>query len=1132
MRKLLLLALALMMVLALGTASAEPAALPAVGDTVEGFVVQEIREFPLIDAQIVLFEHAKTGAKLMYIANDDTNRVFNLSFRTVAINDTGLPHVFEHATLGGSKKYPSKALFFNASMQTYNTYMNASTGTVYTTYPVASLSEAQLLKLADFYTDSCFNPMIMWDESIFREEAWRYRLMSEDAPLTIEGTVYSEMLGAMNLNRKAYFNALHDAFPGSTISNESGGNPDTIPNMTWDDVKNYHDLYYHPSNCIAFLYGEFEDYAAFLRLLDGAFSAYEAKEFDFTDAGYTPLTAPVTNSYAFPVEAGSPTEHVSSIFYFFVVPGATEEQELVLNTMSDLFISSSSGLSQKVKTALPHGEFSCYVETDGPDFALVFNLDNANPEDADVFKAVVDEAVADVAANGFPQDLVDTTAASLAIDAKLIREASAVGVESIIPSFLGYYINTGSPWSYMAYVDALNNLDAWNQEGRYAKAAAELLVGSQTTSLTVTYPQPGAKEEKEAALAAHLEEVKAAMTPEEIADLVAASNAQEETEDTTELIASLQAVTVESLPEEVKEYAIQDTTDEKGIRHITATAGVSGIGQADILLDASHLAVEDLHYARLLVGSIPYIHTSAHTREELASLSDRYLYNRNIRLSFFSEGEDDFHLYMRLGWIAQDEYLAKGYDLMYELIFDMDLDDAESMLAAVKAMKASVRNSINNEPYYVQLYRASGRSDNLTRVFCYTNYVEFYDFLAKAEEQLTNDPAAFMAEMKRVRDQMKNAYGAVTLYAGSAESAQVNLPLANAFLDKLPSEAHERASYDSVPAAAAREGMVIDGSVQFNFTSADLKTLGVEATGDWDAMTALVLDKYLYPKLRDQYGSYGVMHGLSEDFGLYIITYRDPNVKESFQVIDQIADFVAALEVDQDTLNNYILSAYAYYATAPGELSGAVSAEVTYLEGREQTENLQKMQQLKTLTPEKVKAYAPVYATLVAQGVRSTSGGAGVLGKNADLYDVILNPFGVVDSSEVTLDVAEDDPRYEAVRFAFDESLMTAPEGAFRVDDIATKGELACAIFPFAFGQTTDDAAFATENLTPYGLTVPGDPGEPLTVADAQAVLTTLTGFFQIPLDMQFPEDGELTRGGLAQILFDYNNYLEATLGE
>ena len=166
--------------------AAEAVGLPAVGDVVEGFEVKEIRPFELIGAQLVLFEHQKTGAKVLYVANEDTNRAFQLSFPTRPEDGSGVPHVFEHATLAGSEKYPSSSLWFNLSFQSYNTYMNAHTTDALTYYPLASLSEEQLLRLADFYTDSCFHPLIMEREDIYRTEAWRYEMTDMDKPSDLE----------------------------------------------------------------------------------------------------------------------------------------------------------------------------------------------------------------------------------------------------------------------------------------------------------------------------------------------------------------------------------------------------------------------------------------------------------------------------------------------------------------------------------------------------------------------------------------------------------------------------------------------------------------------------------------------------------------------------------------------------------------------------------------------------------------------------------------------------------------------------------------------------------------------------------------------------------------------------------
>ena len=192
-----------------------PSGNPELGTEVNGFKVVEVRDFDMLGAKIYQFEHIKTKATVLYIANEDTNRYFDIAFRTTAEEDTGVPHVFEHSTLSGSEKYPSKELSFNLQYQTYNTYMNAITYPTFTIYPVGSLSEDQLLALADFYTDSVLHPMVLKDKSIFDTEAWRYVLKSPDDDLTIAGTVYSEMRGAYTRTIKAGRNFLGVLFTGS-----------------------------------------------------------------------------------------------------------------------------------------------------------------------------------------------------------------------------------------------------------------------------------------------------------------------------------------------------------------------------------------------------------------------------------------------------------------------------------------------------------------------------------------------------------------------------------------------------------------------------------------------------------------------------------------------------------------------------------------------------------------------------------------------------------------------------------------------------------------------------------------------------------------------------------------------------
>ena len=1128
---LIALALALMPLTALAEAAEPAAALPEVGDVVYGFEAIELRDFPLIGATIVRFEHQKTGAELYYIANDDVNRAFDLTFFTDAIDNTGLPHVFEHATLQGSDKYPSQSLWFNLVYQSYNTFMNAMTSQRYTTYPIASLSEAQLLKLADFYTDSCLHPIVMREENIYRTEAWRYRLADPEDELTIEGTVYSEMLGATTLARAANKNAQRAMYPGSMVANESGGDPEFIPNMTWDMLKSYHDLYYHPSNCAAYLYGQFEDYTAFLKLLDDAFAPYERREFNRVDEDYTPITEPVVQTLAFPVEQGSDTEHASQVYYGIVCPGLNQDlqEELVLNTLTDLLYDNASALQQNLQEKLPYGSFYSFIDTDGPEDAIIFIAENVNAEDAEVFKQTVDEALTEIAENGFPQDQVDGVMASLKINALLTRESENVGVDGVITSMAGSYAASGDPWNYVDYAEALNRMDDWNQQGLYAKAVSDWLIGSETSALVTTYPEPGAKEQNDAALAAKLAEVKAGMTEEGIDAIVEASNAESEPDDSSEYIAQLTAVTVDSLPEEIREYEVRDETDENGIRHIDAVASVDGIGQASILLDAAGLPQEDIHWFQLYANLLTSLDTAEHTKAELAKLISRYLYSGSIYLSVPGTAEA-YHPYMRMRWIALDDDLDEGYDLIREIVFDTKVDDPEMVLKQVQGVKSSLKTSITSNPANVLLRRAAATTDPHYRYTTYATDIEYYDFLGEVEQMLESDPDTAVAKLEGIKAYFNNSENAVALFAGSESSIALNRPLADAFLASLDRREIEPVEYD-LPVPAQSEALVIDSGVQYNMLVSGFDALGLEGyEGSLDALTSLVGDAILVPQLRDQYGVYTPQHGAIDQLGVYLYAYRDPNIAETFAVYDTLADQVAGFDVDQSTLDGYILSAYSSYAMPQGELTGAAEATIDRLQGIDPAEKLDWMRELKQVDPEAIHAYADLYAKMSENGVRMTAGAASAINAHADMYDAILNPFGAVDATQVELtDVGEDSPYYAAVRAAFENGLMAAREdGSFGVDEPATVGDISAALYTLV-GGAPNMPEEAVEVLAQYGIIWDdAEVDEPLTTDTCEAVLDV----FAYVVEAEYPGGmspaaDPFTRGDLAVALGEYFTWIQ-----
>ena len=1070
---------------------AEIGDLPEIGDTVHGFTVRQIQVYPDAGARCILFEHEKTGAELIYIANSDLNRVFDLTFFTRAIDNSGLPHVFEHATLNGSEKYPSSDLFFNLMYQTYNTYMNATTGQAYTTYPVASLSEAQLLKYADFYLDSCMHPMIMENESIFREEAWRYRLGSLEEPLSIEGTVYSEMRSAMDISSQAHYDWLGTCFPGATCANNSGGDPAHIPEMTWDGLKAYHDLYYHPSNCTAYLYGKFEDYSAFLRLLDDEFSKYERREFSFEEDSYTPLTESVTAEYPYPVEADFSTEGGTVIYYSFLCPGLKEKvmDEMVLNTLTDLLMNDQSPLMKRLKAALPSGYFYTYFEYSGPQDMVVFNGMYLNREDAETFRTIVDEALAEVAEKGFEPVLGDGVIASLSIGSKLSRESSSLGVSLVSGQFVPSYADTHDPFYTVNYSAALTQMNDWNEAGLYQHAIKDwLLKDDVITVLCTTYAEPGLREKLNDAETARLADLKAGMSEEELIQIINrnedpwtvfekqlelsghtmddfrkaysavvpvsgnkallgmldqgesiesvlgsgivppslfrdileemfkadSKTSSADTEpllvnsdqalegivsgaaapvDTAAMVKELQAVTVRTLPEEVRNYVVHDETDQDGVRHLTAEAEVDDIGETLIMLDASGLPQEDLHWFALYLPMLGQLDTAEHSQETLSALLTRYTYGWNASYAVpVQYGSKEFRPYLNAGFIALGEDLETAYNLAYEVLFETVFTDTTKLSGLIGRALSSARSGISYGPYYLMINRHLARTEP---VYAYTSYLsglDYFAFLNEVSQMMKDDPDAVISKLQEVQQSLKNRSNAIMVFAGDPDLFDLAAEQTDAFLHKLDNRPITPAVYNfDVP--AKREALIIDSTVQYNCIITPFDNMGLNGyTADLDAVKSLLVDAYLIPQLREKYGVYSPMHEFTE-YGGYLLSYSDPNITETFDVYEALPDFLESYETDQTALDGYILSSYSYLAGTDGELFGAISAVNRRVCSIPDELRIQRMQQLKSLTPEKLREYASAYRALAENGDLFTIGGSAAIHEHEELYDLILDPL-------------------------------------------------------------------------------------------------------------------------------------------
>lgn len=498
-------------------AGEDPADGLAVGEEISGFTLQRAEPYSPLDAEILTFTHEYSGAQLCYIKNGDTNRSFSIAFRTPHVDETDSNHIFEHAILSGSEKYPSKNLFFDLAGNTYNTYANASTHLPFTLYPVSSQSEEQLLLMADAYLSCMASPDLLRDERIFKREGIRYMLYDVEDPIAMGGTVFSEDMGYLtNIGDQALRALLQEIYPGEYAANYVGRASVNYQDLTYEHVIENYERCYSFDNSLILLYGDL-DYRKFLEFIDREYlSKAKARGTDLS-AYDDPVTAPgyVEGIAYSPAYEGDAAEDASVIYYAMDLDGKDWDTLCQYDLLGEMLSSDSSVFQEELKAAGLTAPADAGLIPDGEKPMFYFGMEYADPEDAKTFKTVVDKVLADIAQNGLDSTLVETVLKIQDIDNRIMMENPFVAVDLVFPEICTKWAQTGETDYFTVEENALQALQKDTDQARIRELAAGLKNAARSAMIT-TVPQPGLAEQIVAGQEAYLEEMKASMTPEEL----------------------------------------------------------------------------------------------------------------------------------------------------------------------------------------------------------------------------------------------------------------------------------------------------------------------------------------------------------------------------------------------------------------------------------------------------------------------------------------------------------------------------------------------------------------------------------------------------------------------------------------
>lgn len=965
-------------------------ALPQPGDELSGFVVEEVIPMNVLNATGIRFTHSKSGATLLYLASEDTNRLFDISFRTPTLDDKGKPHIFEHITISGSQKYPDANLFFPFVNQTYNTFVNAFTCHGMTTFPVASLSEKQLMSMMDYYLSSVFHPLLYTEPRLAQREAWRYELTDVNEDIKLTGTVYNEMQGAFDLSRHAETNLLKTLYEGSTTAYCAGGVPEVISTLSYEELLNYHETYYHPSNALITLYGKL-DIVNFLSFIDSEYlSAYEKKDIQIDMGKIEPYTETKYAEYAFPVERGTSTEKASDITYGFACNGADMYDSIALLILSQFICQESSPvmhiLCEKLPTAMVNATFNFDVPS-APAFYI--QARGVDPSDRDTLVSAVEEGLALLRKEGISADALDSVIALNKLNLRTTAETQDWSVYSIIDISIG--------WTYFDSVEFYNIYEKVLNELTVEKAQTLIdsyLTDNQHRAVIITRPEPGLVEEKAAALATELAEIKAALSTEEIKALKKSSDDYMQwanTPHSKEILSQIVNLKVAELPEDVQHHEIQDETKD-GVRYLSISAEVNDVYKGTFLLDAQTIPIENLQDAQFYLYLLGKIDTNNHTKEELSSLISRYLKDFSATLMAtkgYGEGNDYYSA--QASWTGLSEDVSTSTTLFKELLYETKLSDTEAIKSLLTRWSTDFSTSLNTSPVEIQRLRCHAM---FTDAYAYNAYVSDHALYVHAQELIAlaeADPDALTARLEAARALLLNKTNGIILCTGNKSAIDAFQKEAEKLLSGMPSIVREKVNYSSLRIPKKNEALVNDTTVQYNMLFADNDSFSIK---DY-CISLLIDDTYLLPQLRNVCGAYGAFTS-TNTMNRMLYTYRDPNLAESYAFFEELPHYLEHTDLTQDVVDSYIIGCYSNIVLSSNPLSDAQATLYNYLSGITEEMKLQWLKEVKATTVNDVVASADTWKAFMENAVRSSSGTESTLLKNAELFDVLVYPDGTI----------------------------------------------------------------------------------------------------------------------------------------
>ncbi|MBD5396158.1 MAG: insulinase family protein [Lachnospiraceae bacterium] len=885
-------------------------------EKLSAYEILEKRTVADLNSEGYILRHKKTGAHVTLLLNDDENKVFYIGFRTPPTDSTGVAHILEHSVLCGSKNFPVKDPFIELAKGSLNTFLNAMTYPDKTVYPVASCNDKDFKNLVHVYMDAVLYPNIYKEDKIFKQEGWHYEMEDEQDDLTINGVVYNEMKGAFSspddVVEREIMNSL---FPDITYGLESGGDPDVIPTLTYENFLDFHRRYYHPSNSYIYLYGNF-DPEEYLTFLDEKYlNDFDALAIDSEIRKQTPFVSPKELVKEYSIMEDEPVSDNTYLTYNMSMGTSLDKKLYIAMDILDYVLCSApgapikqalidAGIGKDVYSTLENGIYQPY-------FSVIAK--NANEDQKEEFVRIIEEELTKLVKDG-----LDKKALKAAVNYFEFKYREGdfgsypKGLMLGLQALDSWLYDDEAPFMHIEANDTYKQLREAIETDYFESLISSMMLENTHKTVMTVKPVPGLTTKKDAELSQKLQAYKDTLSSEEVLKIVEetqALRAYQEEPSSKEALETIPLLTRADMKKEAAPFV----NEEKKVKDTTLLVHdifTNGIGYLNLVFDLGKVPAQLFPYVGILKSVLMMVNTENYSYGELFNEVNIHTggicFGVNVYLN--SKKQDEYKVTLEMKSKVLYENRDKALELMKEIILTSDYEDEKRLHEIIAEAKSRMQATMTSAGHSLAAIRAmsyfspsAAVSEQLSGIPQYRLLEELDSNFEERKEELKKNLKALAECIFRPENLLVDYTGTNEGLAGIEE--QIEILKKDLFTSEVEGDAF-------VPEFAVKnEGFMTAGQVQYVCRAGNFSRKGLPYTGALKVLKVMMGYEYLWNQIRVKGGAYGCMSNFYKNGDAFFVSYRDPNLEKTVEVYKQAAEYIKNYEADERTVTQFIIGA-------------------------------------------------------------------------------------------------------------------------------------------------------------------------------------------------------------------------------